>query len=1250
MQIRHFLTGCAALAICLVLGRLVLLEVHTRESDQLDQFQLGVARIARDSAGLMHLNQVFLLYGNASTARQWLAVHEDLTRTLHLAAGYSTGLRYEVDALAETAQGVLPLFSAIGSPVSEPGSAKAGPRMEVLAGPLLEGTRRISDGAFELSEKLLDIRQHREFVNRSVTWVTMLVLAALVLGFVGVMSRRVLRPMRALERVAAAIGSGQLDARSNYRTRDEFGRLSQVFDNMAQALFERTSRLETALRESGALQSTIRLHTILSVADRAGKIIEVNDNFCRISGYSREELIGQNHRIINSGRQNHAFWTEMWRTIAAGQSWRGEICNRAKDGSPYWVDSIIAPFVGDDGRVEKYISIRFDTTAAKLFETKLQEANDRWTIAADSADIGVWEFDPQANTLLWDERMYRLYGRRCSDASEPYSLWEANVHPEDRLRSVEAISAALRGECPFETEFRILRPNGEIRHIQAKASVVRDAAGKALQVTGVNIDISDRKRTEAKLVETALLLHTVLESASDISIVAADPQLNITVFNAGAQGLLGYREEEVVGRTTPILFHDQEEVQARARELSVQIGRPLAAGAVFTEPSALGQPREWTYVRKDGSRVRVSLVVTAMFAADGGLLGYLGIAHDLTRQKQQEDLLREAARTAERLNDAKTQFLANMSHEIRTPMNAVIGLSYVLGQTVLDKEQADVLAKIDLASRSLLTLINDTLDLSKVEAGELTIEHIPFSLRQLLKDLTDVMRVHAQAKAVAFEIDAPPGLPIALAGDAMRLAQVLTNLLANAIKFTEFGSVVLRVREVAVTDQDVRLRFTVVDSGIGIAPEVQARLFTPFTQADASTTRRFGGTGLGLSIVKQLTVLMGGEVSLASTLGVGSEFSVELPFALAAPEAVARQSAVLPPRGHGLAGVRVLVADDSEINLEVARRILGLEGALVTPARNGRQVCDLLRNRAAHFDIVLMDVQMPELDGYDTTRYIRGELALTALPVIALTAGAMTAERERATAAGMNDFVTKPFDPRALLLTILRHLPAHGAPAAELIGPACEAQLAASAEPWPEIDGIDPADARQRLIGDLGLFATMLALLLDEFTGVALPAVTADAQTLASHASRMHKLRGGARLLGAKVIAELAGEAETACRAGDAARVARVTAELDTRLQALARSAAPVLAAMAADAAEVDAPENGEIDPGVVARLMELLRGKDLASLDYFSAVAPQLRQLLGKQSFLNVQRHVDNLQFKEAARALEAWSVATASAVPAVL
>jgi len=385
--------------------------------------------------------------------------------------------------------------------------------------------------------------------------------------------------------------------------------------------------------------------------------------------------------------------------------------------------------------------------------------------------------------------------------------------------------------------------------------------------------------------------------------------------------------------------------------------------------------------------------------------------------------LRRAKDAAEEASRLKSQFLANMSHDLRTPMNGVIGMTALALNTELSEQQRDYLTTVQNSAESLLCLLNDILDFSKIEAGKLTLEAIPFDLREVVEQTIKSLRVGADEKALALSWSVDPAIPARLVGDPVRFRQILTNLVSNAIKFTDRGRVDVEVRlESAARDETV-LRVAVRDTGIGIPPEKIETIFQPFTQADGSTTRRFGGTGLGLSISSRLAELMGGRIWVESEVGKGSVFFVRLRFAAAPAEVVEPSAAPAQDGPRATPGLRILVAEDNPINQKVAARILELEGHQVTLAGDGRQALELAAREP--FDLILMDVQMPGLSGLEAARLIRERerAAGSHIPIIALTASAMKGDRERCLEAGMDDYLSKPLRPSALREMIARYAP-----------------------------------------------------------------------------------------------------------------------------------------------------------------------------------------------------------------------------------
>jgi PAS domain S-box-containing protein len=560
--------------------------------------------------------------------------------------------------------------------------------------------------------------------------------------------------------------------------------------------------------------------------------------------------------------------------------------------------------------------------------------------------------------------------------------------PEARERFVEAVRT--QGEVrDLAVSFR--HRDGRRYSLLVSAARFGMEGREYLVLNGRDVTQSERERLERE---------AILTNASIGIALTRDRQFQLA--NPKFEQMFGWPAGELVGQPGHVVSVDLADYEALGR----QYGPSLARGEAVE--------LERTMKRRDGSTFLCRLLARPIDPTHPSQGGTIWIAEDVTGQRAVQQALARARDEAEAANRAKSAFLANTSHEIRTPLNGLVGLARLARQSGLDEvRRAQYLAQIDDSAQALAGVISDILDLSKIEAGKLQLERSEFDLHALIESIEHGYAALAEARALALTVTAHAALPRRVRGDALRLRQILSNFLSNALKFTEAGSVRMHVTPLDAE----RVRFEVEDSGPGIAPEVQERLFQPFTQADDSTTRRYGGTGLGLSICRELAQLMGGTVGLSSVPGRGSRFWAELPLPAGRDEAPASAFAALDDADAALGGLAVLVVEDNPVNMMIAVALLQQWGIAAAEAANGAQAVALVNQRAdagRPFDLVLMDVQMPVQGGNDATRELRRRFAPEALPIIALTAAALTSERDEALAAGMNDFLTKPIDAERL--------------------------------------------------------------------------------------------------------------------------------------------------------------------------------------------------------------------------------------------
>jgi PAS domain S-box-containing protein len=672
-----------------------------------------------------------------------------------------------------------------------------------------------------------------------------------------------------------------------------------------------------------------------------------------------------------------------------------------------------APIRNAAGEVIAAIETLRDITARKQAEDSLEKLS----LAIEQMPVTVMITDREGVIEYVNPNFTKVTGYSAPEVLglKP-SLVRSDWHSSEFFQDLWTTILSGGG---WRGELRNKRKNGELYWESASISPVKGAGGEIRHFVAVKEDITERKWAQQALSRSEERIRLLLESTAE-AIYGVDLNCCCTFANPSCARLLGYGSpDELLGRNMHQLIHHAPHVEKACLKEACpmytvfrsETGVHIDDEVLWRADASSFAAEYWSYPQR----------------CDGEVVGAVVTFFDITERRRAEEELRQATAAAEAATRAKSEFLANMSHEIRTPINAAIGMLYLLQQTDLSEVQKNFLDKAKSASNMLLRVINDILDFSKIEAGKLELECAPFSLSAVLRDLAAVASATIKDKPVQLSVVCAPEVPDFLLGDPLRLGQVLLNLTSNAIKFTEKGTVDLDITLAREGEGEVVLRFNVADTGIGMAPEQQEKLFNAFTQADTSTTRRYGGTGLGLTISAQLVEKMGGAIRVASEKGKGSAFSFAIRFQLPSREEEGAAAALAGEPSSGvsagvdsLAGARVLLVEDNAINQEVARELLERRGVRVVQAANGAEALRLLGASGPGYQAVLMDVHMPVMDGLEATRRIRLDPALDGLPVIAMTASALSREREVCIEAGMNDQVNKPINVAELFATLTR--------------------------------------------------------------------------------------------------------------------------------------------------------------------------------------------------------------------------------------
>lgn len=741
------------------------------------------------------------------------------------------------------------------------------------------------------------------------------------------------------------------------------------------------------------------------ITNASGKIEWINNAFEKITEYNITEVKGLKPGSFLQGKEtSKEAVAYMQESIANSKPFTCEILNYSKSGKPYWLRINAQPIMDNQGKLVNYFAIEEDITAEREIQNKLEKQRVFYEQILNNipSDIAVFN---NKHTYLYlnreavnDEELRKwLIGKKDEDyikaKNKPLSLLENRRNLFNEVMESRQLKS---------WEERIQMPDGEVKTKMRNFFPVVNDIGEVELIIGYGMDITEIKNIQQQIEDSQNRYKDVIENSLAI-ITTHDMDGNFITVNPMVSSVYGYKDSEMVGQEVSS-FIPKDDRSFFVEGYLKKIKKEKKATGIFR------------VLHKNG-KIVYSLYNNFLKEEQGKEPYVIGFAVDITDRIKAEKELKYAKKQTEELAQSKQNFLANMSHEIRTPMNAIMGMANQLNKTNLLPQQHFYLNTIQSAADNLLVIINDILDISKMEAGKLTLENIGFEPKQIVGRSMQVMMHKAEEKGLAFTNSFCDGrlFPV-LIGDPYRLNQVLLNLISNAIKFTEKGTIDIQCKVVGDTNEQQIIEGIIIDTGIGMEESFAKNLFQKFKQEDESVTRRFGGTGLGMSICKDLVELMSGTIEVESKKGVGTKVSFTIPFKKGTVTDLPVKSAEIIDEVM-LKEKQILVVDDNEMNRLVASTILNNFGVIVQEASNGKDAIELLQHK--QFDLVLMDVQMPIMDGLEATKIIRETISKD-LPIIALTAFAVKGDKEKIMRTGMNDYLSKPFEEDKLLAIITK--------------------------------------------------------------------------------------------------------------------------------------------------------------------------------------------------------------------------------------